>query len=60
MAIWLPVGDQLNACEHEVVVRPDPDEVLAQNQASLTDAFFNDPTGTDMSKMFATQIEFKC
>ena len=53
------VGDQLNACEHKVV-RPDPDEVLAQNQASLTDAFFNDPTGTDMSKMFATRIEFKC
>jgi ABC-type uncharacterized transport system substrate-binding protein len=53
------VGDQLNACEHKVV-RPDPDEVLSQNQASLTDAFFNDPTGTDMSKMFATRIEFKC
>jgi ABC-type uncharacterized transport system substrate-binding protein len=55
----VPVGDQLKACEHKVV-RPDPDEVLAQNQASLTDAFFNDPTGTDMSKMFATRIEFKC
>ena len=54
-----PIGDQLNACEHKVV-RPDPDEVLSQNQASLTDAFFNDPTGTDMSKMFATRIEFKC
>ena len=55
----VPVGDQLNACEHKVV-RPDPDEVLAENQANLTDAFFNDPTGTDMSKMFATRIEFKC
>ncbi|OBZ95257.1 ABC transporter substrate-binding protein [Pararhizobium polonicum] len=55
----VPVGAQLNACEHKVV-RPDPDEVLAQNQATLTDAFFNDPTGTDMSKMFATRIEFKC
>ncbi|KQS89768.1 MULTISPECIES: DUF1007 family protein [unclassified Rhizobium] len=54
-----PIGDQLNACQHKVV-RPDPDEVLAQNQASLTDAFFNDPTGTDMSKMFATRIEFSC
>lgn len=54
-----PIGDQLNACRHKVV-RPDPDEVLAQNQASLTDAFFNDPTGTDMSKMFATRIEFTC
>ena len=55
----VPVGDQLNACEHKVV-RPDPDDVLAQNKATLTDAFFNDPTGTDMSKMFATRIEFKC
>jgi ABC-type uncharacterized transport system substrate-binding protein len=54
-----PIGDQINACEHKVV-RPDPDEVLAENKASLTDAFFNDPTGTDMSKMFATRIEFTC
>ena len=52
-------GKDLNACKHRVV-RPDPDEVLAQNQSNLTDAFFNDPTGTDMSKMFATRIEFKC
>lgn len=42
------------------VVRPDPDEVLAQNQASLTEAFFNDPAGTDLSKLFATRIELDC
>ncbi|WP_075291223.1 DUF1007 family protein [Pararhizobium arenae] len=54
-----PIGDQINACQHKVI-RPDPDEVLAENKASLTDAFFNDPTGTDMSKMFATRIEFTC
>ena len=53
------IGDQLNACQHKVV-RPDPDEVLAENKTSLTDAFFNDPAGTDMSKMFATRIEFTC
>lgn len=53
------VGDKIAACKHEVV-RPDPDEVLAQNQSSLTDAFFNDPTGTDMSKMFATRLEITC
>ncbi len=46
-------------CKHQVV-RPDPDEVLSQNSASLTDAFFNDPTGTDMSKMFATRLELTC
>ena len=52
-------GKDLNACKHRVV-RPDPDEVLAQNQSNLTDAFFNDPTGTDMSKMFATRLEVTC
>ncbi|POO48383.1 ABC transporter substrate-binding protein, partial [Agrobacterium rosae] len=27
---------------------------------NLTDAFFNDPTGTDMTKLFATRLELKC
>jgi ABC-type uncharacterized transport system substrate-binding protein len=53
------VGDKLGACQHKVV-RPDPDDVIAQNQSTLTDAFFTDPTGTDMSKLFATRIEFTC
>lgn len=42
------------------VVRPDPDEIIAQNQQSLTDAFLNDPMGTDMSKIFATRLELTC
>ena len=42
------------------VVRPDPDEAIAANQATLTDAFFNDPTGTNMSKIFATRMEIEC
>ena len=42
------------------VVRPDPDQAIAQNQATLTDAFFNDPTGTNMSKIFATRMEIEC
>lgn len=42
------------------VIRPNPDESLAQNQATLTDAFFNDPAGTDMSKIFATRLEVTC
>lgn len=45
---------------HAVVVRPDPDEALAQNQGTLTDAFFNDPMGTNMSKIFATRLELSC
>lgn len=42
------------------VVRPDPDEAIAQNQSSLTDAFMNDPGGNDMGKIFATRLELKC
>jgi ABC-type uncharacterized transport system substrate-binding protein len=42
------------------VVRPNPDEAIAQNQGSLTDAFFNDPSGNDMGKIFATKLELKC
>ncbi|PDT54138.1 MULTISPECIES: DUF1007 family protein [Sinorhizobium] len=53
------IGEKIEACKHEVV-RPDPDEVLAENKDTLTDAFWNDPTGTDMSKLFATRIEVTC
>lgn len=42
------------------VVRPDPDDAIAQNQGTLTEAFFNDPTGTDLSKIFATKLELNC
>jgi len=52
-------GKDLAACKHSVV-RPDPDEVISQNQNTLTDAFFNDPTGTDMTKLFATRLELSC
>ena len=47
------------ACKGKVI-RPDADEALAQNQGNLTDAFFNDPQGTDMSKIFATRLELTC
>ena len=33
---------------------------LSQNQATLTEQFFNDPAGTDMSKIFATRLELTC
>jgi ABC-type uncharacterized transport system substrate-binding protein len=55
----VPEGKAFAACKHQVV-RPDPDEVIAQNKTSLTDAFFNDPTGTDMTKLFATRLEVTC
>jgi len=47
------------ACQPEVV-RPDPDEVLAQNQDKLTEAFFENPESNDMSKFFATRLELTC
>ncbi len=42
------------------VVRPDPEEAIAKNQDQLTDAFYNDPSGNDMSKLFATRLEIDC
>lgn len=53
------LGDGFKACQ-SAVVRPDPDEVLKQNQATLTEAFFNDPAGSNMSKLFATRLEVAC
>ncbi len=53
------LGDGFKRCTQKVV-RPDPDEVIAQNQATLTEAFWNDPAGTDMSRLFATRIEITC
>lgn len=52
--------DGLPASCGRSVVRPDPDEALAQNQATLTEQFFNDPAGTDLSKIFATKLELDC
>lgn len=52
--------DGLPASCTRTVIRPDPDTAIAQNQKTLTEAFFNDPTGTDMSKIFATKLELNC
>lgn len=48
-----------DGCSREVV-RPDPEEAIASNQSTLTEAFFNDPAGTDYSKIFATRLELSC
>lgn len=55
----LQVSALPNGCAKEVV-RPNPDEAIAQNQNTLTDAFLNDPTGNDMGKIFATRLELTC
>lgn len=52
-------GDRLKDCQHKVV-RPDPDDVIAQNQSTLTEAFFADPGNNDMGKLFATRLEVSC
>lgn len=52
-------GKGVDACKHQVV-RPDPDEIISQNSETLTEAFFDDPSGNDMSKLFATRLELTC
>jgi ABC-type uncharacterized transport system substrate-binding protein len=52
------VVDGLPANCTKKIIRPDPDQAIAQNQKTLTDAFFNDPT--DLSKIFATKLEITC
>lgn len=52
-------GPGSDRCQRSVI-RPDPDEVIAQNQGSLTDAFFEDPAANDLTKLFATRIELTC
>lgn len=52
-------GESAGLCTRRII-RPDPDEVIAQNQDFLTEAFFNDPGGNNLSKLFATRIELEC
>ncbi|WP_322987662.1 DUF1007 family protein [Hoeflea sp.] len=42
------------------VIRPDPDEIIAQNQDSLTEAFYDTTTSNDLSKLLATRLELTC
>jgi len=42
------------------VVRPDFDEIIMQNQASLTEAFFETTESSDLSKLLATRLELEC
>lgn len=52
-------GPYQDKCQTQVV-RPDPDEVIAQNQGSLTDAFYEEGDANIMSKLFATRLELTC
>ena len=55
----MKLSAELPGCAAKVV-RPDPDEVIASNSARLDEAFFNDPAGNDMTKLFATRLEIAC
>ncbi|MEM1376357.1 MAG: DUF1007 family protein [Pseudomonadota bacterium] len=48
-----------SGCGFDKVI-PDPEEAIAQNQQSLTDAWFTDPEGNDLSRIFATRMEVTC
>ncbi|TQY12216.1 DUF1007 family protein [Rhizobium sp. rho-1.1] len=52
-------GAGFSHCSRKVV-RPNPDEIIAQNQATLASLFFNDPMGTNFSQLVATRLEMKC
>jgi ABC-type uncharacterized transport system substrate-binding protein len=52
-------GEAFARCKRKVV-RPNPDEIIAQNQATLTSMFFNDPMGTNYSQLVATRLEVQC
>lgn len=52
-------GQGFTSCTRKVI-RPNSDEILAQNQATLTTLFFNDPMGTDYSQLVATRLEVHC
>ena len=54
------VVDGLSPGCSKAIIRPDPDEVMAQNEATLTDALYNNPQGNDFSKFFATRLELTC
>lgn len=49
------------ACAPQVI-RPDPDEVMAQNQKAMDEAFMSDPSNVNagMGRLFATKLELTC
>lgn len=55
----MSVSSLPSGCQRSVI-RPDPDEAIAMNQQSLTEAFFENPGSNDMSKIFATRLELTC
>ena len=46
-------------CRREVI-RPDPDEILAQNSQNLTEAFYETTDMTQLTGIFATRLQLTC
>lgn len=55
----MAVGALPQSCRRQVV-RPDPDEAIAQNQATIDQAFRDDAANNNMGKIFATRLELTC
>ena len=51
--------DAPEGCAHKMIV-PDPDEAIAQNAQSLTEAFYDTASENDMNKILATRMEVSC
>lgn len=51
--------DAPDGCAHKMII-PDPDEAIAQNEQSLTEAFFDPADENDFSKILATRMEVSC
>lgn len=54
------VADGLPATCKSQVIRPDPDEILAQNSKNLTEAFYETTDMTKLTGIFATRLELTC
>ena len=51
--------DAPQGCVHKMVI-PDPDDAIAQNSQSLTDAFYDPNDTNDLTKILATRMEVSC
>lgn len=56
---YLQAQNLSEGCTRQVI-RPDPDEAIAQNQDTLTEAFYEDTAGRELSSIFATRLEITC
>lgn len=56
---YMQVQNMPEGCTR-AVIRPDPDEAIAQNQATLDQSFWDTTGANDLQKLFATRLEITC